>query len=406
MHIMQLVDYFLDSLESKHSKEGYQYHWNRYLKFGTPPSKQNARLLTDHIIAYLTQMKGEGLSYSYRNGALAAIKHHYTMVEDVILNWKKISKFLRKKKFDNSLRAYTHEEIAKLLKCADVKYQAIILLYASSGMRREALTELKIKDFNDIEVGKDKIYWFKIYKNTDEEQFCFTTPEAAKAIKLYIEDKNPGDYFHNVEPKSISMQLRKIAIAAGVSQKHKLTRGETHGQFRSEIPATQGLRKFAENQMYKTRIGIMDMKTLIGHSTGREKHYLEFPPEDLLQEYVKCIPLLTISEEEKLSVENKRLEAKSEQIVSMVDKRLNEKDKEIQELKDMMRMIFEREERDEKAWRRFDKDSEKYPGSLKASDNLKQFYLWESKKKKNIEFNKRISDASASILKDSKRKKK
>ena len=51
-------------------------------------------------------MKQEGLSYSYRNLALAAIKHYHDM-HDILLNWRKIARFLGERKFDNDLRAYT-----------------------------------------------------------------------------------------------------------------------------------------------------------------------------------------------------------------------------------------------------------------------------------------------------------
>src|SRR5438128_11225837 len=80
-------------------------------------------------------MKQERLSYSYRNLALAAIKHYHDM-HDILLNWRKIARFLGERKFDNDLRAYTREEIQKLLDVASVKDKAIVLLYASTGMRR------------------------------------------------------------------------------------------------------------------------------------------------------------------------------------------------------------------------------------------------------------------------------
>lgn len=80
-------------------------------------------------------MKQEGLSYSYRNLALAAIKHYHEM-HDILLNWRKIGRFLGERKFDNDLRAYTREEIQKLLDVVSVKYKAIVLLYASTIIMR------------------------------------------------------------------------------------------------------------------------------------------------------------------------------------------------------------------------------------------------------------------------------
>lgn len=65
-------------------------------------------------------------------------------MKDIILNWSKIKKFLGEKTSDNEIRGYTHEEIGRMLQISSVQDKAIILLYASSGMRRSALTELKV----------------------------------------------------------------------------------------------------------------------------------------------------------------------------------------------------------------------------------------------------------------------
>src|SRR5712691_9490976 len=119
---------------------------------------------------------------------------------------------------------------------ADVKYKAIILLYASSGMRREALTQLKIKDIEYL--PNHKLYKIRIYKNSKSSQICYTTPEAPSAISLYIKNKGlkKEDYFLNVEPKAVSQLLRKIAINAGIASKHSLAAGEEIGRFKDSKP--------------------------------------------------------------------------------------------------------------------------------------------------------------------------
>jgi len=93
------------------------------------------------------ELKREGLSYSYRSAALSALRHYYEM-DDILLNWKKISRFLGEVTSDNEIRGYTHEEIAKLLSFSNFKHRAVILTLASTGMRREALANIGT---NDIE---------------------------------------------------------------------------------------------------------------------------------------------------------------------------------------------------------------------------------------------------------------
>ncbi|MFZ0895705.1 MAG: hypothetical protein WAZ77_14505 [Candidatus Nitrosopolaris sp.] len=166
---------------------------------------------TDTIIEYLTSMKKEHLSYPYRGLSFSSIKHFYKM-NNVLLNWETIRMFLGEKTSGNKLRGYTHEEIQKLLSVAAPTYKAIILTYCSTGMRRAALTDIKLTDMEPIQISEqDKIYKIKPYRQTE----CFCTPEAAATIDLYIRTEKPEIYLHKIEPKSISMHLRKLSLKAG-----------------------------------------------------------------------------------------------------------------------------------------------------------------------------------------------
>jgi site-specific recombinase XerD len=192
---LQTVDNFLDSLKSERTKEQYAYHLKRFTRY----EKISDKTPDSHVISYLMSMKNDGLSSSYRNVALAAIKHYYEM-NDILLNWKKISRFIGEQKFDNQIRGYNHEEIQKLLFVADVKYKCVILTLCSTGMRREALVQ--INPLKDMEYLNDyKLYKIRIYRNTKWEQICFTTPEAANAINLHMQTRNRR-YFHDVHPQA------------------------------------------------------------------------------------------------------------------------------------------------------------------------------------------------------------
>ena len=231
---MQVVDTFTDSLRSKHTKKQYQYQLNRFIKF---VGDIHVLPITHdkHIIAYLLKMKEEGLSYSYRNLAFNAIKHYYVM-NDVILNWPKLSRFLGENTFDNTLRGYTYQEIQKLLSVANVKYKAIILTLASTGMRREALVGIKRRDMEYLDGCQ--LYKITIYRRAKEQQICFTTPEAAKAIDLHFRT----GYFHDIQAHTISETVRNLAMKAGIINAALETR--KRGQYRNEIPCVHGLRKF------------------------------------------------------------------------------------------------------------------------------------------------------------------
>jgi integrase len=86
----------------------------------------------------------------------------------------------------NKDRAYTHEEIQKLLNLANVKYEAIILTYASTGIRRSVLPSLKIGDIKKVTLNNVTTYMITVYRRTQEEHRVFCTPECFDAINLYL----------------------------------------------------------------------------------------------------------------------------------------------------------------------------------------------------------------------------
>jgi uncharacterized protein YllA (UPF0747 family) len=62
------------------------------------------------------------VSKQYKIVIFSAIKHA-CVINDIILNWSKMKKFIRTENRDNSIngkdRGYTHEEIQKILEFSD-----------------------------------------------------------------------------------------------------------------------------------------------------------------------------------------------------------------------------------------------------------------------------------------------
>lgn len=79
-------------------------------------------------------------------------------MNDVILNWRKISKFIRSKKTSNESngndRAYAHEEIQEILKTADQRSRTAFLVLASTGIRIGALQSIRKQDLERIDQDK------------------------------------------------------------------------------------------------------------------------------------------------------------------------------------------------------------------------------------------------------------
>jgi integrase len=89
--------------------------------------------------------------------------------------------------YENKIKGYTREEIQKMLEVVDAKYRAIILLLASTGMRRESCTSLKMSDLQNL--PEHKMYMLRLYQWTPHEHVCFTTREAAHALDVYLRTK-------------------------------------------------------------------------------------------------------------------------------------------------------------------------------------------------------------------------
>jgi integrase len=87
-------------------------------------------------------------------------------------------------------RSYTADEITKLLSICDDRGKAAVLLMPSTGMRVEALTDLKLKHLKiwKIHASSYYVYQITVYANSlNDKYISFCTLETAKAIDTYLE---------------------------------------------------------------------------------------------------------------------------------------------------------------------------------------------------------------------------
>lgn len=266
-------------------------------------------------------MRLQGVSFSYANVSFSAIKHHLVMKERLILGWERIAKALGESEAKNNLEGYSKGQIQKLLGVCDVKYKAIVLFLSSSGIRREALVELKLEDMEYLD--EYKLYKLKVYRRTNWEYTAFTTPEAAEAVKYYIDQYKPKFWLfpsrfseeEHMGTGVISGMIRKLNLTLGIgSAKSHLT------SFRSGIPSVHGLRHFTISQMKKAKVDLEIAKLLTGHSIGIRKGYLsKYDDNDLLQDYLPAIPFLTINETLQLQKKVETLETEKDEKIKRLE---------------------------------------------------------------------------------------
>jgi integrase len=139
--------------------------------------------LEDKIRDYITFLRvDKKLSSNTINVYIAAIAHFYSM-NNVVLNWKRLSEFKGKKRLVVEDKPYTKEQIRQLLGFADLRVKCMILLMCSAGLRRGALTTLRIGDLEKID--KYSLYKMSVYKNELESYFTFCTPECANLRPIF-----------------------------------------------------------------------------------------------------------------------------------------------------------------------------------------------------------------------------
>jgi integrase len=268
------------SIKSEATAYQYKGALRRYLAYRHQNSlselleQTNTKIIESDIIAYLVFMKSKQTSFSNRNGQISALKHFYK-INDISLNWYKITKYLGEYKRMVKDRAYTTEEIQKLLTKADERVRVIILLLASTGMRIGAIPSLKFEDLSKIE--KYGLYQISVYSGSEEEYYCFCSPECASAIDSYLAyrerygekltPKSPliREMFNTHDPlkcryprvvslATISDNIQNLLVRAGINTEVKQTENTERGRERKEIPRCHGFRKFTATNMIRRKL--------------------------------------------------------------------------------------------------------------------------------------------------------
>jgi len=313
---VQERELFLNSTKSDETRKKYSTYFKKYLELqglNDPLSENNHKLIERDIINFIIEMKNKKMSYSaianYTSAALAFYK-----INDVILNVSKIGKFMPEQKRVRKDRAYTHEEISKLLEVADERMRVIILLLASTGMRVGSISSLVIRNVDDKKIT--------IYENEKEEYFSFITTECKKAIASYIDMRSR--YGEKIEDnsylireqfntrlmtakprplKTITILTKLIDLANRCGIRHK------------GVPIAHGFRKFFTTQLINSKVNPEIREMLLGHKIGLASAYYRPTVEEMYDEYSKAIDNLTIDpanrlqrKVETLTIEKSRLD--------------------------------------------------------------------------------------------------
>jgi integrase len=207
---------FIEGLKSPVTKAAYTFALQKYMKYlqiDSPDNllehQNNPKFIQKQIIDYLIFLKNPPtpLRYATRSQYLAAIMTFYDLYE-VVLSKKKIYRYLGEEERPIENRGYTTEEISKMLEVCDERVKALILFLASTGVRIRAIVDLKLEDL--VNTPAYDLYQVKVYSDTKESYFTFSTPETAKAINTYLSYRER--YGEKLTPKSPVLEINLIVM--------------------------------------------------------------------------------------------------------------------------------------------------------------------------------------------------
>lgn len=239
------------------------------------------------------------------------------------LHWKSLTSMFPRQQETND-RGYEREELQKMLDVAkSLVDKVIVTLFSSAGFRIEAWNYFTWKDLTFIRYsdGSFKGGALLVYRGDPEQYYTHFTPEAAKYLEEYRQywksktGRHPSENDPLLRSEKIPVTTRLNAL--GVKKRlDKLTRMAglrseyVDGKKRYEVPLDHGFRKYFNTMLRRAKVHPLDKEDMMGHATGLERHYERYKDEDFerFSEYQKAVPLLTIVDEERLKLENQRLE--------------------------------------------------------------------------------------------------
>ena len=272
-------------------------------------------------------------------------------MNSIMFNSKVITRGIPSGSEHSNDRIPTREEIKDMLQYPDRRLKPISYIMISSGIRIGAWEFLKWKDISPIYDQNNKIIAAKIivYDGEPEQYFSFLTPEAYNALKEWMEFRaNQGEKitaeswlmrdlwdtghilvnFKNSNLKkgtsgSVSMpkkagsdSIRMIFNRAWRIQNIRPYTLDMNSKRRHEFKTTHAFRKFFETRALE-HMKLLNVKILMGHDTGLERSYYRPTEEELLQDYLNVVDLLTINEENRLRKKVEKLEVEKSQFEAL-----------------------------------------------------------------------------------------
>jgi integrase len=324
------------------------------------------KMIIDFVLKEKQRAEQKSIATSTISNKLKPIRLLLEMNDVVGLNWKKIKRLLPSARRFALDRIQTMVELHKIVEHSDVRGKALTLVLCSSGIREGAIETLRVRNLQAIRIDKiddgggherDRrrvLGKLTIYEGeVRDEYITFITPEAYDAVQKYLDwRREHGETLTDDSPlfrdKFDPLVTAYLTYGGGKPNEPKIMSGatirayynrlfyecrfRTNPQRRHEF-TVHGFRKWFKTRCENAGLKPIVTELLMGHSVGISDSYYRPTENDLLEEYVKAIDALTISNENRLKMQVELLAASSKETEEMINIRLTEKDRELQLLR-------------------------------------------------------------------------
>jgi integrase len=315
---------WLEGYHSPFTKNAYKIHLSLFCRYhNTEPDfliqlkpEQIKTMVLDYIIHLKNAAKpscgkarrGE-LSVNSIKMYLAGIQS-FLEFNDIVLNWKKIAKYCPEQ-ITISLRAYTKEEISKLLSVGDLRDRCLILLMASTGMRVGAIKSLKLKHLTRLQ-HESNIGSVSIYPESKDHRYnALMTQECMASIDEYIDYRRKQH--EKITDESYIIRDKFSTFSKTTNRPKPLRENTINKQMKfllrkaglpyDQLQPDHSFRKFFNTSLMNSNVTYSFKELLMGHSVKLDDVYYDkelTSRQKIIVEYMKAVDALTINEEYRL----------------------------------------------------------------------------------------------------------
>jgi hypothetical protein len=350
---------FLEAVKSPVTQEVYKRRLATFLEYATmdvdsfvAKAKANPHWAEGVVLNYLLDQKERALKKEIQAITVGNVKKPVKLLlemNDVSgINWKKISRIMPSARRYAVDRAPTMDELRFLLSNTDLRFQAILLTMISSGIRLGAWDYLNWGHVQPIGKDEDLVAAkLRVYAGEPEEYLTFITPEAYRRLDQYMQLRaSQGEKISKDSPLARNVWRSTKDSTEQAGNPERLQSSGVKRLFEDTLWKL-GLRKekkkrhefsiHSVRKFFKTRaeqvMKPINVETLMGHSVGISDSYYRPTEKELLEDYLKAVPLLTVSEAEEARRESQlsrqELEARLAQLEGLVSQLVAEKGEQV-----------------------------------------------------------------------------